>query len=75
MTFTNAKRRFHALGFNLERSTLLARYKFQPFRGGHWRHGDCLESLLMAATKERYPRQSDALSPGELLLTALQQTG
>jgi hypothetical protein len=72
MTLNNARRRFAAMGCELERSHAYGRYKYRSLTDSRWRYGDCLESLLIAAHGERLgPKKLGSVSTGDMLLMVL----
>lgn len=72
MTLSNARKRFQVMGCELERSSLVGRYKYRPLTESRWRYGDCLQTLLIAAHAEVAPKKAAGMGMGEALLSVLQ---
>lgn len=72
MTLNNARKRFQVMGCELERSSLVGRYKYRPMSESRWRYGDCLQSLLVSAHAEVAPKKAASMATGDVLLSLLQ---
>jgi hypothetical protein len=62
MTLKNARRRFEAMGWEVEKGIIPYKYKARPIGRLAWMRGDCLDAMLRAAEEECAKPKSKRIS-------------